>query len=90
MSTYSPLSTICLVAWAKRASSRSTGGIWKKPGRKASRQKATSKTTARRSVPVAKSSTPDKPRIEASDCRASFVVVLTLKARLAEVIDSTA
>src|SRR5439155_1533110 len=47
MSTYSPVSSICLVAWAKRASSRSVGGIWKNPGRKASSDTSTSTATAR-------------------------------------------
>src|SRR5262245_27752647 len=46
MSTKSPVSTICLVAWAKRVSSRSVGGIWKKPGRKASSATTTSAETA--------------------------------------------
>lgn len=32
-----PVSTICLVAWANRASSRSIGGMVKNPGRKNSR-----------------------------------------------------
>ena len=36
MSTKSPVSTICLVACANRASSRSIGGMLKNPGRNSS------------------------------------------------------
>src|SRR6185295_1663185 len=55
MSTRSPLSTICLVACANRASSRSIAGILKKPGRKNTRPQSTRNTTARKSFAVAKS-----------------------------------
>src|SRR3954470_5234620 len=55
MSTYSPVSSICLVAWAKRASSRSVGGIWKNPGRKASSAASTSTPTERACDAVAAS-----------------------------------
>src|SRR5438045_1300082 len=37
MSTKSPVSTICLVACANRASSRSIGGMLKNPGRNSSK-----------------------------------------------------
>src|SRR4029079_9750278 len=55
MSTKSPLSTICLVACANRASSRSIAGILKKPGRKNTRPQSTRNTTARKSFAVTKS-----------------------------------
>src|SRR6266545_1159841 len=47
MSMYSLLSIICLVACAKRASSRSIGGMLKKPGRKLMSDTITSATIAR-------------------------------------------
>src|SRR5215475_4361551 len=47
MSTKSELSTICLVACAKRASSRSTGGMLKKPGRYSRTLQSKRKATAR-------------------------------------------
>src|SRR6188472_4306386 len=55
MSTKSPLSTICLVACANRASSRSIAGILKKPGRKNTMPQSTRNTTARKLFAVAKS-----------------------------------
>src|ERR671933_562668 len=45
MSKKSPVSTICFEAWAKRASSRSIGGIEKKPGRKQASETSTSRLT---------------------------------------------
>src|ERR1041385_6434352 len=57
MSTKSPLSTICLVACANRASSRSIAGILKKPGRNSTMPQSTRNTTARKWFAVAKSNT---------------------------------
>ena len=76
MSTYCPVSNICFVACAKRASSRSTGGIWKKPGRKAISAKATSSAAARACEPLAQSSAAISPRAGATAGGASSVVVL--------------
>src|SRR5439155_3696937 len=55
MSTKSPLSTICLVACANRASSRSIAGILKKPGRKSTMPQSSRNTMARKWFAVAKS-----------------------------------
>src|ERR1041384_496852 len=57
MSTESPRSTICLVACANRASSRSIAGILKKPGRKSTMPQSTRNTMARKWFAVAKSNT---------------------------------
>ena len=62
MSTKSPVSTICLVACAKRASSRSIGGMLKKPGRKNSAPQTIRNAIARAWLAVAKSSTFTSPR----------------------------
>src|SRR5580765_4219330 len=64
MSTKSPLSTICLVACAKRASSRSIGGILKKPGRNSTRLQNSRNTTARPWLAVANSNAVVSPRPE--------------------------
>ena len=78
----SSISSICFVAWAKRASSRSTGGIWKKPGRNASNENTTSSTTARRCDAMAKSSAAIRLRRKPIWEFASPVVVLTLSITL--------
>jgi hypothetical protein len=62
MSTKSPLSTICLVACANRASSRSIGGMLKKPGRKNSAPQTIRNATARVCEVATKSSTATRPR----------------------------
>src|SRR4029077_14968161 len=48
MSMKSPVSSICLVAWAKRLSSRSSGGSVKKPGSQARTQRSSSTAKGRR------------------------------------------
>src|SRR5215510_2136191 len=65
MSIKSPLSTICLVAWAKRASSRSIGGTLKKPGRKPNSATTSSTATACPWEPTAKSTIVLRLRAEA-------------------------
>jgi hypothetical protein len=61
MSTKSPLSTICLVACANRASSRSIGGMLKKPGRKSTMPHSSRNTIARKWLAVAKSNAASQP-----------------------------
>src|SRR5579871_2283808 len=55
MSTKSPVSTICLVACAKRASSRSIAGMLKNPGRNSTAAQAIRNSAARKWLPTAKS-----------------------------------
>src|SRR5438445_4183369 len=64
MSTKSPLSTICLVACANRASSREIAGIVTKPGTKSTMQHSTRNTTARKWLTVAKSNAASSRRLE--------------------------
>src|SRR2546430_1145663 len=64
MSTKSPLSTICLVACANRASSRSIAGILKKPGRKSTMPQSARNTMARKWLTVAKSNAATSLRLE--------------------------
>src|SRR5882724_7715775 len=71
MSTKSPLSTICLVAWAKRTSSRSIGGMVKKPGRNSTRQVSVRNRIARHWLAVANSNAMNSLRLECAgftDC----------------------
>src|SRR5215468_3064580 len=75
MSTKSPVSTICLVAWAKRVSSRSVGGIWKKPGRKASSATTTSTETAAACDAVASASTRPMGSAGEKFCGSARVIV---------------
>src|SRR5581483_4327625 len=62
MSTQSPDRTICFADCAKRASSRSTGGIRTKPGRKATRASRTRYATAWRCETAARSTRRAHPR----------------------------
>src|SRR3978361_69071 len=64
MSTKSAVSTICLVACANRASSRSIAGILKKPGRKIANPNSSRNTTARKWLAVAKSNAMASLRLE--------------------------
>src|SRR6478736_10453428 len=64
MSTKSPLSTICLVTCANRASSRSIAGILKKPGRNSTMPQSTRNTMARKWLAVAKSNAATSRRLE--------------------------
>ncbi len=59
-------------------SSRSTGGIWKNPGKNAISENATRTAAARRCDPTAKSSAAASPRAGAKLGRVLSVVVLTL------------
>src|SRR5262249_23871053 len=67
MSTYSCVSSICLVACAKRASSRSTGGILKNPGRKATSEKRMRNAAACQCERTAKSTAAESPRAVIED-----------------------
>src|SRR3954453_11340489 len=64
MSTKSPVSTICLVACANRASSRSIAGMLKKPGRKITSPHSSKNTRARKWLDVAKSNAATSLRLE--------------------------
>src|SRR5215813_8165507 len=72
MSTYSPVSIICLVACAKRDSSRSVGGIEKKPGKMLMKVTSRSTRSARACDCVAKSAT--AVRLYAASLRSLLVV----------------
>src|SRR4029077_334562 len=64
MATTPPDSTICLVACANRASSRSIGGMVKNPGRKSTSPHSVRKTIARQWLDVAKSNAASSLRLE--------------------------